>query len=677
MELKYGFSYYPEHCFKEGEIEKDIELIKASGANVVRMGEFAWDQMEKEEGVFDFSVFEDVINRLGKEGIHTVMCTPTSCPPAWMIKKHPEILYVDNRGETRPFGARHSYCYNNEVYRQYSKRIAKKMGEVFGKNPYVLGFQIGNELAQEGTGRCHCDVCKKKFSAFLEDKYENIENFNKACGTYFWGQSISDFDMVEPPIKVNDRDYMDYFGGYFDNPGIRLNYEQFASKSLVEYANIQCDALREACDLPITSNSTGFGTNLIDYYDLYAPMDVYGMDLYPDLFNGDKRLCEYSYAFARNSKKSDFWILEFAIGGGHGLWAAEGRLQPYPKAIPLQVMHAYANGANMLVHFQYKNFRFGAEQLNYALLDADRVPRRRYKEFQKTVGYLNEHEKILLNTKNKKADIALVFDYDALWALKIKPINHDFNYIDYTMNLYSYFRECGYNIDIISKKEISSDYKMIVLPTLFVCDEETTVKLADYTKNGGTLVSTFLTAVKDMHNTAYDCKIPANLTEVFGACVSEVEPVFDNSRATINLELSKSVKGKNMHWLDELTPDTAKVIGEFGETFRKGNAVITENDYGVGKAYYIGTMLCEDAFKELISYMAEKAGIMKTPINAPSNVSVVERCSEGKTYYYIFNFNKTEIKIKLPFECKNSITGERIDKVLKMDEFDFICIDSI
>lgn len=54
MELKYGFSYYPKHCFSEDEIEKDLELIKASGANVVRMGEFAWDQMEKEEDEFGF-----------------------------------------------------------------------------------------------------------------------------------------------------------------------------------------------------------------------------------------------------------------------------------------------------------------------------------------------------------------------------------------------------------------------------------------------------------------------------------------------------------------------------------------------------------------------------------------------------------------------------------------------
>ena len=55
MNLKYVFSYYPAHCNSVEEIQLDIDLIVKSGANVVRMGEFAWDQMEKHEGEYDFT----------------------------------------------------------------------------------------------------------------------------------------------------------------------------------------------------------------------------------------------------------------------------------------------------------------------------------------------------------------------------------------------------------------------------------------------------------------------------------------------------------------------------------------------------------------------------------------------------------------------------------------------
>ena len=124
MELKYGFSYYPEHCADFNEISLDLDLIQKSGANVVRMGEFAWDTFEKHEGEYDFETFIKTVNELGKRGVYTVLCTPTSCPPAWLIQKHPQIHYYDHRGVKRPHGARHHYCCNSEIYREY--RLLRK-----------------------------------------------------------------------------------------------------------------------------------------------------------------------------------------------------------------------------------------------------------------------------------------------------------------------------------------------------------------------------------------------------------------------------------------------------------------------------------------------------------------------------------------------------------------------
>ncbi|HEY8499792.1 MAG TPA: beta-galactosidase, partial [Clostridia bacterium] len=148
--MKYGVSYYPEQKKKE-EIKRDIELMIESGINTVRMGEFAWCRFEPEEGVFCFDWLDDVVEELGMAGIDSIICTPTACPPAWLVEKHPDILYVDNRNVIRPFGGRRDCCYNNPVYRKYSRIIAEVIGKHYGNNPYVYAFQIDNELAQEGT----------------------------------------------------------------------------------------------------------------------------------------------------------------------------------------------------------------------------------------------------------------------------------------------------------------------------------------------------------------------------------------------------------------------------------------------------------------------------------------------------------------------------------------------
>lgn len=93
--MQYGVAYYPEHKSAE-ELNHDMELLTASGINTVRMGEFAWCRMEPEEGRYDFEWLEEAVERLGKAGIRCIICTPTACPPAWLVYRYPEMLYVDN-----------------------------------------------------------------------------------------------------------------------------------------------------------------------------------------------------------------------------------------------------------------------------------------------------------------------------------------------------------------------------------------------------------------------------------------------------------------------------------------------------------------------------------------------------------------------------------------------------
>lgn len=54
--LYHGAAYYPE-LWDTKTIERDIQLMKETGINVVRMGEFAWSKLEPNEGEIDVSFF--------------------------------------------------------------------------------------------------------------------------------------------------------------------------------------------------------------------------------------------------------------------------------------------------------------------------------------------------------------------------------------------------------------------------------------------------------------------------------------------------------------------------------------------------------------------------------------------------------------------------------------------
>jgi len=664
VKMRYGVSYYPEHK-EPHELEHDIALIKESGFNFVRMGEFAWCKFEPVEGRYEFDWLDEVIERLGKSGVYTVVCTPTACPPAWLVEKHPEVLYKDNRGFVRPFGGRRTYCYNNPVYREYSRKIAEEIGKHYGNNPYVLGFQIDNELAQESTGRCHCDVCKENFWNWLEKKYETIDNLNKKMGTIFWGQTYNHFRQINMPINTIEVGTYEPIYAYFDNPSLRLDYERFCSESITEYQDIQTEALRKYTDKIITTNATGLATNSINYYESFKNLDVYAFDYYPSL--RDLEINSFPYAFARGILNKDFWLLEFASGGGHGLRGA-GRLQAYPGAMKQSVIHAFASGAELVAHFQFRTFPYGAEQLNYAIVDADGIPRRRYFEVKDAAHDLKLLENILENSKVKN-QVAICVYYDVLWALKIKPINQEsFDYLKFCTEIYNELIALGIGADVISYNHNLEEYKAVIIPTPFVMSDEFKARVKEYVKKGGILLSTFLTGVKNIHNTGINESLPCGLTDLFGIVVAEVEPVFERTVSAIELKTKTGkITGKNKYWTEVLESNGAEFIGIYEDSFRKGLGVISKNTYGKGKAYYLGTGIDSGLLSGLLKDVIEEGKVERVPFTVPEGVEIITREYQGRKVYCIFNFLKTDVFIQAEGNYTNIITNKTVDKDIKIE----------
>lgn len=661
--LKYGASYYPEHRSAE-EMEKELVLLKESGMNVVRMGEFAWCKFEPTDGIFDFTWMDEAIDRLGNIGIDTVLCTPTACPPAWMIEKYPDILYVDNTSFTRPFGGRRHYCYSNRIYREYSRKIAEAMSKHYKDNPYVIGYQIDNELAQESTGRCHCEHCRGEFQKWLQKKYESIENLNEKWGTIFWGQTYQHFAQINMPIASIEVGTKDPIYAYFDNPSLRLDYERFCSEENIQYQEVQVKALRKYTDKIITTNATGLATNSINYYEAFKNLDVYGYDEYPSFRS--ENLSSFAMSFARGIKNKKFWLLEYQSGGGHGL-RGSGRLQPYPGALEQAAIHAFSSGAELLAHFQFRTFLIGAEQLNYAILDADGIPRRRYFEVQKAASNLKKLQPMLENSKIENK-VAICFDYDTYWALKIKPINQkDFDYTAFIREIYNTFVSLGIGADIVSYENSFDKYKLLIVPTPFVMRESFKSKLKDYVKKGGKLVSTFLAGAKNEFNTGMFEALPCGMTDLFGIRVGEVEPVTSETISRISMSLGgHKLEGSNKSWTEVLELEGAEIIGSYEDTFRKGEAFASRNSYGNGKAYYLGTAFEGQLLKEVLNNLSEECGISKVPFKIQEGMEIIKRSYKDKEIFCIFNFHHGEISMELNKKYRELISDVEITGEIKI-----------
>ncbi len=662
--MYYGVSYYPEHKNEE-ELRHDIKLLKESGINTVRMGEFAWCRFEPRDGEFQFDWLDQVVLELSEAGIQSIICTPTACPPAWMLAKHEDLVYIDNRGVKRPFGGRRHYCYNHEAYRIYSQRIARKLGEHYGANPNVIGFQIDNEPAQEVTGRCCCNTCKDKFRNWLREKYGTLEEFNERIGGIFWSSEYTDFNQVCPPINTIEVGGINEINAFYENPTIRIEFERFSSESQIEYQNIQVFELKNHTNLPITTNATGLATNSINNYESTKELSNYAFDYYPSL--REAVVDSFPYSFARGIKQGKpFWILEFMSGGGHRL-SGSGRLQPNVGALKQAVLQSFAHGAEMMLHFQFRTFPFGAEQLNYAIVDIDGIPRRRYFEMRETAKLLNEL-KPLENAKFRN-EVAVCVDYDVHWSLRIKPVNDPvFRYLNYCGDLYHTLAKSGLNADVISYDQDFSSYKFIVLPTAFILAENMRQKLKDYVANGGTVLATFLSSVKNKDNTGYKESLPAGLTDLFGVTVEEVEPVFDINKTNLRLKLEdQELIVQDVMW-SELLSGRAKMIGTYCEDYKDGCGVISENLYGQGRAYYLGTALDQTAMSQLFTYITNKCNILPNAIRSDKKLEVVKRYLDGKEVYFLFNFEGSEIAVSGLKGFIDYLTGESIPDEIMIEK---------
>jgi beta-galactosidase len=153
----FGVAYYPEHWPRDQRLA-DPARMAAADVNVVRLAEFAWDRMEPRLNEFDFSLFDETINRCGDVGIDTILCTPTAAPPRWLTAAHPDWLRVDADGRTMTHGSRQHCCTTNRGFRAASRRITQAMADHFAANPRVIGWQTDNEFHCHFS-ECHCPAC--------------------------------------------------------------------------------------------------------------------------------------------------------------------------------------------------------------------------------------------------------------------------------------------------------------------------------------------------------------------------------------------------------------------------------------------------------------------------------------------------------------------------------------
>ena len=155
----YGGDYNPDQ-WPESCLDEDIRQMKAYHVNTVTLPVFSWARLQPGDDMYDFGWLDRILGTLYANGIYFILATPTAAQPAWMSRKYPEILPVDQNGMKLGHGGRTRFCPNSPRYREFSAGIAERMANGTGSiRACCYGMSIMNtvhpafaQTARRGSG---------------------------------------------------------------------------------------------------------------------------------------------------------------------------------------------------------------------------------------------------------------------------------------------------------------------------------------------------------------------------------------------------------------------------------------------------------------------------------------------------------------------------------------------
>ncbi|SEN36416.1 beta-galactosidase [Paenibacillus sp. OK076] len=651
--VQMGVDYYPEH-WDPHLWEQDAKLMADSGVRIVRVGEFAWSRMEPADGQFEWSWLDQALDTLHRNGLQVVIGTPTMTPPRWLIDKYPDILPVLPSGQLYHEGVRGHRCYNSPSMRTYSARIVQKLSERYVRHPAVIGWQTDNEFSFTD---CQCTACSEAFREWVRTRYNTLEQLNQAWGTVVWSGEYSDWEQVTPP----------YGGSPFQNPSFLLDYSRFQSDSIVAFQTMQIEIIRHNCpDHFVTHNFHSYPQKA-DQYKIGQDLDFASFDYYPNPSPNKTDTAPYSGALSldltRGIKRRNFWIME-QLSGPPGCWFPMWRT-PQPGFLRAYSWQTIARGADAVVHFRWRSATIGAEQFWHGLIDHSNVPGRRFKEFQQLCTEVNSLGERLQGSTLQN-EVAILHSHDQLNALRIQPQAEGLEYYENIKVWHRALTKWGISTDVIHSSEALDGYKIIIAPHLYLLDENTAERLQAFAADGGILVLTHRTGVKNDNNRCVMASLPGMLSACSGVRVTEYDPVGGDQ---IQIRDEKSNIYAASQWADVLELDTAQAIAVYADQFYAESAAVTQNNWGKGAVYYVATQPDEAYLSQLLRTIAEQCGLSEIH-SLPDGVQVTTRSGPNGTFRFILNLSPESVSIPLQASYTSALDGTIKGTRLELGPYD-------
>lgn len=644
----YGGDYNPEQ-WPEDTWSEDIQIFKQADINSATINVFSWALLEPQEGKYDFTKLDKIVDNLSKAGFDIVMATSTAAMPAWMFKKYPEVARVDYQGRRHVFGQRHNFCPSSKDYQRLASDLVDHLAERYHDNPHIVAWHVNNEYG----GNCYCDNCAAAFRNWLKERYHTLDNLNKAWSMNVWSHTIYDWNEIVVPNELGDAWGPE--GTETIVAGLSIDYLRFQSDAMLNLFKMEKQMIEKySPDIPLTTNFHSLPNKMVDYQKWAKEQDIISYDSYP-AYDMPTYHPAFLYDLMRTLKHQPFMLMEST--------PAQVNWQPYsPLKRPGQVrateLQAVAHGADTVQYFQLKQAIGGSEKFHSAVIShSGRTDTRAFKEVARLGHDLKKVVSIIKGAKTN-AKVGILFDWSNFWSFEyVDGITKDFQYVPIILDYYRQFYERNIPTDVISVDDDFSQYDLIVAPVLYMVKPGLGEKINHFVHAGGNFITSFMSGMVNSSDNVYTGGYPGPLKDVTGIWVEESDAVVPGHQTKISFddqEYSANLVCDLIHL------EGAKAIATYANEFYAGTPAVTENKYGNGNVWYVGSRLEHAGLAKVIDRVIQVSGV-KPLVEQASSLEITERITkDNQKLYFVLNMSNDQKQLPMKFRGYHDLLTDQV-----------------
>ena len=598
----------------EAEWRKDLKQIKDLGFNTVRTW-VEWATCEPEPGKYNFNNLELLMSLAEEVGLRVFIQVYVDSAPDWVAHNFPHALFEAQSGDIVVPQSAPGACMDNREVEDAILNFYKETAKVANKYPNLFGWDLWSEPHIINWASldyvpniqfCFCDGTQNRFRNWLKDKYQTLDNLNRA-----WYRNFTDWNQVEAPRFSTILSYTDF-----------VDWKSFIYEKLVGDMQARYNAVREVDPTSlITAHAVGaslfqsphVGAGATDDFLMARPLDYYGVSIYPKhnrpegAWSTTTLRTVMDFTRSANRESGGWFVGELQAGLGtisllisdpvtsndHSIWA----------------WSAIAKGTKGVNIYAYYPMSTGYEAGGYGLINLDGTLTERSLNAGKIADVVNRNQELFLKGIPVKAKVGIVYNPLTQMVGGMQRRDYPAAMSQSLIGYYQSFANHNVPVDFIHREHIEnhelSQYKLIILPYPIMFTEKAAEGLREFVRNGGYVLAEARFGWNDDRGFASEIIPGLGMHDIFGVREDEVRMRED---VTLTLNNSKHPVLEGFKSGDELKgalySQSVKLLENSNArvlaTTTEGDPAIVSSNYGKGEAMLAGSYLGMANFSDIV-----------------------------------------------------------------------------